>query len=100
MGSRNRITGNQFLRLNLAGCNESAREFGCIYKPEEPEMLATGIYISHGVARTEDTRANVIQGNRVSGHQMKSRCMKFGPGVSPGSNNVASNTCADEPPAR
>jgi len=100
MGSRNKITGNQFLRLNLAGCNESAREFGCIYKPEEPEMLATGIYISRGVARTEDTRGNVIQGNRVSGHQMKSRCMKFGPGVSRESNSVASNACSDQAPAQ
>jgi parallel beta-helix repeat protein len=100
MGSGNKITGNQFLRLNLAGCNESARQFGCVYKPEEPEMLESGIYLSRGVARTEDTGGNVIRDNRISGHEMKSRCMKFGPGVSRESNSIASNTCSDEPPAQ
>jgi parallel beta-helix repeat protein len=95
MGSANKITGNQFLRINLAGCNESAKQFGCVYKLAEPEMLESGIYFSRGVARTEETRGNVIQGNRISGHQMKSRCMKFGPGVSPSANKLASNTCSD-----
>ena len=95
MGSRNKITGNQFLRVNLAGCNESAKQFGCVYKPEEPEMLESGIYLSRGVARTEDTLGNVIRDNRISGHEMKSRCVKFGPGVSRESNSVASNTCSD-----
>jgi len=100
MGSGNKITGNQFLRLNLAGCNESAKRFGCIYKPEEPEMLQSGIYLSRGVARTEETRGNVIRDNRISGHQMKSRCLKFGPGVAAAANTIASNTCADDAPAR
>jgi hypothetical protein len=100
MGSRNKIIGNQFLRLNLAGCNESARQFGCVYKSEEPEMLESGIYLSRGVARTEDTRGNVVRDNRISGHQMKSRCVRFGPGVASALNTVDRNICSDETPAR
>ena len=96
MGSRNRITGNQFLRMNLAGCNENAKQFGCIYKPDEPAMLESGIYVSRGAVRLEETRGNVIQGNRISGHQMKSRCIRFGPGVSPAWNTVVDNTCSDD----
>src|SRR6185437_15635860 len=65
MGSGNKVIGNQFLRLNLAGCDESAKQFGCIYKGNEPEMLASGIYVSRGVARLEETGGNVIQGNRI-----------------------------------
>ena len=100
MGSGNRVIGNRFVRLNLAGCNESAAKFPCIYKADEPQLLNTGIYLGRGVARLEETRGNVIRGNRVSGHKMKARCVGYGPGVAPALNTVDSNTCSDEPPAR
>jgi hypothetical protein len=100
MGSGNRILENRFLRLNLAGCNESAAKFPCIYKADEPEMLETGIYLGRGVARREETRGNVIRGNQISGHGMKARCVGFGPGVARALNTVDGNTCSDEPPAR
>ena len=100
MGSGHKIIGNRFLRLNLAGCNESAKKFGCVYKTDEPEMLESGIYLSRGVARLEETRGNVIQGNRISGHEMKARCIRFGPGVSRALNTVANNVCSDEVPAQ
>lgn len=100
MGSGNRILENRFLRLNLAGCNESAAKFPCIYKTDEPEMLETGIYLGRGVARREETRGNVIRGNQISGHGMKARCVGFGPGVARALNTVDGNTCSDEPPAR
>ena len=100
MGSGNKIIGNRFVRLNLAGCNESAGKFPCIYKADEPQMLDTGIYLGRGVARLEETRGNVIRGNHISGHMMKARCVAFGPGVTRASNTVDSNTCSDEQPAR
>jgi parallel beta-helix repeat protein len=100
MGSGNRIFGNRFVRLNLAGCNESAAKFSCIYKADEPEMLDTGIYLGRGVARLEETRGNVIRGNHISGHMMKARCVGFGPGVARALNTVEDNTCSDETPAR
>ena len=100
MGSGNRIIENRFVRLNLAGCNESVGKFPCIYKADEPQMLDTGIYLGRGVARLEETRGNVIRGNHISGHMMKARCVGFGPGVTRASNTIESNTCSDEPPAR
>ena len=100
MGSGNRIVDNRFVRLNLAGCNESVAKFPCIYKADEPHMLDTGIYLGRGVARLEETRGNVIRGNHISGHGMKARCVGFEPGVTPSRNTVADNTCSDETPAQ
>jgi Right handed beta helix region len=99
IGSGNRITGNSFLHLNKAECNENTKQFGCIYKTDEPEMLESGIYLSKGVVRMEDVRDNVVRGNTVSGHKMKSRCIAAGPGVSLRQNSVGPNACEDYPPA-
>jgi hypothetical protein len=95
MGSGNRVTGNRFLRLNTAGCNESRARFGCIYNAGEPRLLETGIYLGRGVARLEQTRGNVIRGNIISGHKMKTRCIAAGPGVSLAANTIEDNQCSD-----
>jgi hypothetical protein len=95
MGSGHRVTGNKFLHVNTAECNESAAKFGCIYKQDEPNLLETGIYLSRGVVRMEETRGNVIRGNEVSGHKMKSRCIAAGPGVALAQNTIQENDCAD-----
>jgi hypothetical protein len=95
MGSGHRVTGNSFVHLNTAGCNESAKVFGCIYKADEPKMLESGIYLSNGVVRMEAVRGNVIHGNTISGHKMKSRCIAAGPGVRLGENSMGSNACED-----
>ncbi len=87
IGSRNRVVGNVFLGLNLA-------------HGDQPEMLTSGIYLSRGVARLEETTGNVIRGNRILGYKMKTRCVVFGPGVTSSANSVASNECSDQPPAR
>ncbi|MCU1339405.1 MAG: hypothetical protein JWO19_4986 [Bryobacterales bacterium] len=101
MGSGNRVIGNRFVNLNLAGCNESAREFACVYKADEPEMLQSGIYLGRGVgSRLEQVRGNVIRENEISGHQMKRRCISFGPGVTASVNTVDRNTCSDDKPVR
>src|SRR5204863_10091211 len=100
MGSGNKIIGNRFVRLNLAGCNESAGKFPCIYKRDEPQMLDTGIYLGRGVARLEETRGNVIRGNHISVHMMKARWVGFGSGVTRASEIGGSNTCSDATPAR
>jgi hypothetical protein len=95
MGSGHRVTGNSFLHLNKAECNENAKNFGCIYKADEPKMLETGIYLSKGVVRMEAVRGNVIRGNTISGHKMRSRCIAAGPGVNLRENSVGANTCED-----
>jgi len=95
MGSANRIVGNQFLHLNTAGCNESGARFNCLYNPREPKLLESGIYLSRGVARPEQTRGNVIRENRIEGHRMSGRCIVAGPGVSLAANTIQQNDCAD-----
>jgi hypothetical protein len=100
MGSGHHVTGNKFLHLNVAGCNESAAKIYCIYKPDEPQMLESGIYLSRGLGHAEDTRGNVIRDNIISGHKMKTRCVAFGPGVTPQANALQSNTCSDDEPVR
>jgi parallel beta helix pectate lyase-like protein len=100
IGSGNRVIGNRFVNLNLAGCNESAAKFGCVYKADEPEMLESGIYLASGASRPEPVRGNIIRDNEISGHGMKSRCIVFGPGVPRDSNTIASNICSDAPPTR
>ena len=95
MGRGNKILNNRFVNLNLARCNENVAEFGCIYKKDEPEMLESGIYLGRGVARTEETRGNVIRENVISGHEMQKRCIAAGPEVALSANTVESNQCAD-----
>ena len=100
IGSGNRVIGNRFVNLNLAGCNESAPKTPCIYKADEPQMLESGIYLGPGASRPEPVRGNIIRGNEISGHKMKSRCIAFGPGVSRTANTIEKNTCSDVEPAR
>ena len=79
----------------MAQCNESASRFPCVYKADEPRMLESGIYLGRGVARMEETRGNVIRGNRISGHKMATRCIVAAPKVKLAANTVVDNTCTD-----
>lgn len=95
MGSGNTVIGNSFLHLNTAECNENAKQFVCVYKADEPEMMESGIYLSKGVVRMEEVRGNVIRDNTISGHKMKSRCIATGPGVKMAENSIGPNACED-----
>jgi hypothetical protein len=95
IGSGHRVTDNVFERLNTAECNENASRFGCIYKPDEPELLESGIYLGRGGSRPAETVGNVISGNHISGHKMDARCIASAPGVSRSANRIERNTCSD-----
>jgi len=99
IGSGHRVTGNTFQHLNEAECNENPK-MACIYKQDEPEMLESGIYLSHGTVRAEEVRGNTIRNNRVSGYKMKARCIQAGPGVSLRANTIEGNACSDYTLAR
>jgi hypothetical protein len=100
IGSGHTIAGNRFLNLNTAGCNESAARFGCIYKPDEPEMLESGIYLGRGAEHPADTRSNTIRNNTISGHGMKTHCIEAAPGVALTANAIQANACSEGAPAR
>jgi hypothetical protein len=94
MGRGHRILNNRFLHINTAECNEN-KQFLCVYKNDEPNMLDAGIYLGTGVARREKTVGNVIRGNTISGYKMKTRCITAGPGVALAANKVSENVCSD-----
>jgi hypothetical protein len=100
IGSGHRVEGNVFENLDLAGCNENAKVFGCIFKSDEPAMLQSGIYLGRGAERPATTKDNVIRGNRIEGHMMKARCIAFAPGVDRRSNRIEGNQCSDGEPER
>jgi hypothetical protein len=100
IGSGHTVSGNRFLNLNTAGCNESAARLGCIYKADEPEMLESGIYLGRGAEHPADTHGNSIRGNTISGHGMKTHCIEAAPGVELTANTIQGNTCSDSKTAR
>jgi parallel beta-helix repeat protein len=97
MGSGNTVIGNRFFNINLAGCNESGEQSGCLYKTDEPDLLQSGIYLGRGVARLEETRGNTIRENQIRGHRMDQRCIVAGPGVALAANIIAANYCEHAP---
>jgi hypothetical protein len=94
IGSRHHVTGNILRRLNLAHCNESGANYGCLYDPGEPDLLRAGIYLGKGAARPAPARDNVVDGNRVSGYGMDRHCVVAAPGVALAANTVERNRCA------
>ena len=98
IGSGHRISHNHFLRLNMAHCNVEAARYGCLYFPEEPDMLRSGIYVRGKAARPDAARDNSIEDNEISGFGMGARCIVMGPGVDAGQNRISRNTCSDDAP--
>lgn len=99
IGSGHTVASNKFLHLDTAGCNESAAQFGCIYKKDEPEMLESGIYLGRAAEHPADTRNNTIRDNIITGHGMARHCIQAAPGVELKSQTIKGNTCTDVEPA-
>jgi hypothetical protein len=96
IGSGHTIQGNQMLRLNMAGCNESHAKFGCLYNPKEPGLLESGIYLSKHGERVDPSRQNTISGNIITGFKMAERCIVAAPGVDLKSNTIKENVCKSQ----
>lgn len=93
IGRGHRVSGNVFLRLNLARCEPGKP--GCVYWQDEPELLSAGIYLGRRAHRPAPARGNEIRGNLVSGFGMSRRCIVAAPGVALGNNLIAANRCAE-----
>jgi hypothetical protein len=95
IGSRHRITENVLRNLNQARCNESGAKYGCLYYPEEPDLLRSGIYLGRGAGRPAPARGNIVEDNQVSGHGMTHHCVAAAPGVRLSANRVERNQCGE-----
>lgn len=93
IGKFHRITGNRFLRLNLAGCPDGHAQFGCYWRLEEPQMLFTGIYLGLGVLYPDASRYNVIEDNEMTGPGLDRHCVVRAPGIGEDENTVQRNRC-------
>lgn len=96
IGRNHTIKSNRFLRVNLAGCNESHAKFGCVYDASEPNILASGIYLAKGAERPDAARENAIVGNTVTGFKMAERCIGASPEVDLKKNTIEGNICRNQ----
>ena len=95
IGSRHRIVGNRLLDLNKARC--APGKPGCVYWPDEPELLSSGIYLGRRAERPAMTRNNVIENNEISGFGMGPGCIRAAPGVALRDNKIQGNRCQEAP---
>jgi hypothetical protein len=93
MGRGHVVKENVLEKLNLAGCNESAARFGCLYDPSQLDLLRSGIYLGAGPARPEPAQNILIEGNTVTGHGMAKHCIAAAPGVQLADQEIRNNTC-------
>lgn len=95
IGTGHRIRDNRLIHINMAHCNDSAKQFGCAVLGE-PDVLDTGIYLGSHAEHPAPARGNVIEGNTISGWKMKTRCIQAAPGVKLSENTIKGNVCTDE----
>ena len=94
IGSRNLVSRNRLHRLNLAHCPGNTAP--CSYAADQPDLLRSGIYLGAGAERPAPAHDNMIEENTISGFGMSAYCIAAAPGVSPGANAIARNTCKDD----
>ncbi len=94
IGRGHRVTGNIFVRLNLARCEPGKP--GCVYWADQPELLSAGIYLGRGVSRPSPAEGSLIARNTIRGFGMSRRCIVAAPGVEREKNRITANRCADE----
>ena len=78
IGGPNKILKNTLRNLNLSH--------------SEDELLRSGIYLGKGAERPGIARGNVVEGNDISGYQLK--CIANAPEVSMSENQIGQNACA------
>jgi hypothetical protein len=99
IGRHNRVENNRLVNLNRAHCGSVPLTARCNYAiAEQPDLLRSGIYLAANGGRATVTKDNVVRGNTVSGFGIAAHCVGSDPGVSPGQNRIAENSCSDLPP--
>ncbi len=93
IGSGHRILGNRLRNLNLARCERGKP--GCLFWPDEPDLLSSGIYLGRRAERPAVTSNNLIRYNEIEGHGMARNCIAAAPVVALGDNRVGANRCGE-----
>lgn len=93
IGSGHRILRNRLRNLNLARCQPSKP--GCLYWPDEPDLLSSGIYLGRRAERPALTKDNLIRDNEIQGFILK--CIAAAPGVSLKASQIGPNRCREAP---
>jgi hypothetical protein len=94
IGTGHHITGNTFVRLNLAHCPEAGGA-ACNWRADEPDSLRSGIYLAARGERADPARGIVIENNTISGWGMSKHCVGAAPGVKLSSDAIRKNNCSD-----
>jgi hypothetical protein len=89
IGTGHTVAQNRLSHVNSGRCDN------CIFQPDEPEMLRSGIYLGRRAERAAPAHANLIEENQISGYKMTGRCVSSAPGIS--GNIVRNNICRNDP---
>ncbi len=96
IGTGHRILHNRMSRLNIAHCNDSQGQVGCLILAGEPGFLESGIYLARRAERPDPAHDITIEDNTISGWKMARYCIRAAPGVSLADNKIQGNHCSDE----
>lgn len=96
VGAGHKIVGNTLRHLNLAHCNETHAQFGCIAILKEPGFLESGIFLAARAERPDPARNITIENNTISGWKMARYCVRAASTVSLTSDKIQGNHCSDE----
>ena len=94
IGDHNRIEGNDFSDVDLAGCGAVPVPAKCNALPNQPDALRSGIYLSDNGGRPAQTRDNVIRDNVITGLGNARFCVTSKPGVDIKANAIGGNDCS------
>jgi hypothetical protein len=97
IGRGHTISNNRLLNLNGSRCNDTA---GCLYDPEQPDLLRTGIYLGRKAERPDIAVRNTIVDNVISGYGMRDRCVAGAPGVALDQQTIQRNKCSNTTPSK
>lgn len=95
VGSGHKILNNRFLKLNMAQCPDQRARNGCDLMPSEPGVVRAGVFIGDKAERPDPATGNVVEGNQISGYNMKANCVILADKVDAAANVVRGNTCLD-----
>lgn len=93
IGERNLIARNRFLELNTARCNQNLAHYQCLYAVADPRILEAGVYFGRGAERPAPARNNLVEGNLITGWNMKTGCVVSAPDIPAAWNRSRDNDC-------